>query len=39
MTTLEMFAVFGVPAILLGIGLTAYLIARYGDRPSQHPGE
>jgi hypothetical protein len=39
MTILEIFAVFGVPSLLLAIGVTALLVARSGAQTDAHPGE
>ncbi len=39
MTTLEIFAVFVVPAILLAIGAGAVLLSRVDRSRHPHPGE
>lgn len=39
MTILEIFAVFGVPSLLLAIGIAALLVARAGTPMKPHPGE
>ena len=39
MTTLEVFAVFGVPALLLAIGAAALYLSRQNDDRHPRPGE
>lgn len=39
MTALEIFAVFGVPVLLLAIGAGALIASRQRDSDHPHPGE
>jgi hypothetical protein len=39
MTALQLFAAFGVPALLLLVGVGVVLATRSEDAPRHHPGE